>query len=212
MEEELTEEIKKLKEPAKQHARKRNHRSLLIIILLTLVVFLVIVTIVDFVNISIARIDEQFALVVTFTVGVSVLMGIYAACLIHAYTTEPKIWPLFDMSVPENLGDQLEIHVIPPFCIFVAMAALWLSYAKTGGGTQFGTTDGEIDSGATLVSFGCLITAILAVVKNVYSFFRVHPPPLTYVVTQGVPWSSRRSEYLVEETSDGITTLKIQKK
>lgn len=208
MEREVAEIIKGRKMAHKRQAQRRNARALLLIVLLFLTLYLFIAAVVLFVNVSIARIDEQFALTLAYTIGVALGLGVYAIILIYAYAGKPRLWPLFDASLPENLQDQATLHsVVPAYCI-ISIVVLWLAYAKTGGSTEFGTLAGEIDSGSTLVAFSLSALAILEIVRNVFSFFRVHAPQLTYKSRPGLPWRANRFVSVREETIDGVTYIR----
>lgn len=197
--------VKRRKMAHKREADRRNMRGILIIVLGFLILYLILACVVLFVNSTIARIDEQFALVLAYTIGVAALIGIYAVIMINAYVK--GIWPLFDAALVTNVMDQTVLHsVVPVFC-FISIILLWLAYARTGGGTQFGTLDGEIDSGATMAAFSFSALAILVAVENIFSYFRMHAERPEYISKPGLPWKSTRTSEVEEVTKSGVTYL-----
>ena len=199
--------LRKEKMAHKKQAQRRNARALLLIILLFLSLFLMIAAIIAFVNVSIARIDEQFAITLAFTLGTLVPLSAYFGVLGVAYFGPAKLWPLFDAAIPRNRMDQAHLNISVPFLCISAIVVLWLAYAKTGGTTTFGTTAGEIDSGSSLYTFMASTISLILIIDSSFSFYRTHPIIIEYTETKGIPFKKNRYPGLKVKTDHGVSTL-----
>lgn len=193
---ETVEKVRRIEEPYRLKARKRNARATLVLVLFTVIAVSVLVSAVSFVEISIARMNGQlvYDIVITVLYGGGIVTFIVLTILVY----REKLAPVYDDSLSDNNVFQKSIFVfyIPLAVIFV-IALRWVGYSGTNGKTAFSNPkEGVVYSWISLGTWTVSLFVMFLILAGIFTFFRESQQVYAYVTTSGVPYKRNRSPFV----------------
>lgn len=150
---------------------QRNVRMVLAFMFCMLQLIFGTIGILSYVTISVSRIDAQFGLALFYTSALALSEGAIVAIVLWTIFGDKQLWPLHHDDYVENNFDQLSLHVIQFLCTFWVLWFVWFGYAATGGDLKFGTQNGEITSGYSLILVLISLISINNFVSRIFSFW-----------------------------------------
>jgi len=182
-------EIHSIKESQNLHiieAKKRNARRLCLIFFVILIFLFIVSAVVSFVSLSISRLDAVFGLNLFFTISIGLVISIIAVVEIICVFGSENLWPLFDEHTQSNFPQQIRLHCSVLCAYFIMTLTMWCAYGKAGSDISFGSRHGNINGFSNLVQISCSFLAIIEIVQNIYSYYKISSKPQKFIISDTI--------------------------